>query len=272
MPPLRPGAHRGCRYAWPRPTSRRSCAAAGARAALQRHQHAGRLCIAPRHIGTSAEVLTEALRRRAQAALGVPVWDSYGATELAPIAAQCGHGRLHPLEDRAIFEVADAQRRALPPGQIGKQLLLTVFGRRTQPLIRYALGDRVRLLPGPCTCGRALQRLAVVAGRREESLVLPATRGAQPVVIHPNQLHAVLERLLAGLWQVRQTDRPGGPLLRGLLVGEPPAPVLDEVRGAVAALLEAQGAAAVDLRVEPLAAAPRGRSGKARLIVRERPS
>src|SRR6266850_2259977 len=60
---------------------------------LADEQLAGRLKIALKNVATSAEVLTAEARRRVEQAWGIRVFDTYGATEYAPIAAECGCGR-----------------------------------------------------------------------------------------------------------------------------------------------------------------------------------
>src|SRR5205085_44076 len=102
----------------------------------------GRLHITLRHIATSAEVLTSETRTLVQHVFQVKVADTYGATEYAPIAAECSFGRKHLLEDGAIIEIAD------------ERVLLTVFNRWTQPLIRYEISDMIRPATGECECGR----------------------------------------------------------------------------------------------------------------------
>jgi putative adenylate-forming enzyme len=235
-------------------------------------QAAGRLHIAPRHIGTSAEVLPAALRQRVREVFGIEVRDTYGATELAPIATECEAGHLHLLEDRAIVEVVDESGRPVPPGETGAQLLLTVLHRRTQPLIRYALGDRVRELPGRCPCGRTLRRLAVVEGRIEESLVLPASGGGESVVLHPNLVHGALAHLPSAGWQLRQGGSAELPHLRLLLLDTPLGPASTEAtaRHALRALLLERGVVPPPLEVTWVEKLPRGASGKAPLVVRER--
>jgi phenylacetate-CoA ligase len=74
---------------------------------LADEQMAGRLHIAPRHCATSAEVLTVETRRRVQEAWGVRIFETYGATEYAPIAAECLAGRRHLFEDGAVIENVD---------------------------------------------------------------------------------------------------------------------------------------------------------------------
>jgi phenylacetate-CoA ligase len=233
---------------------------------LAEEQLAGRLRIRPRHIGTSAERLTGATRARVRDAWCLEVFDTYGATECAPIAAECRHGSLHLLEDRAMVEVVDDEGRAVPDGELGTRLLLTVLDRRTQPLIRYEISDGVRVQPGRCACGRPFRRLAAIEGRVEEALTLPAARpGLAPVALHPNVFHDLLETVPATGWQVRlEADAA----LRVLLTGMPRAEAAAALRERLLEGLARCGAACSALDVRWVDALPRGASGKAPLIVR----
>lgn len=62
---------------------------------LAGEQIAGRLHIPVKLLATSAEVLTEDTRRRALEAWGTNPYNTYGATEFAPIAAECAERRMH---------------------------------------------------------------------------------------------------------------------------------------------------------------------------------
>src|SRR6185436_14725333 len=62
----------------------------------------GQLRIQLKSIATSAEVLPKDTHRLVKNAWGVRVFDTYGATEYAPISAECAYGRKHLFEDEAI--------------------------------------------------------------------------------------------------------------------------------------------------------------------------
>jgi putative adenylate-forming enzyme len=233
---------------------------------LADEQLAGRLRIAPRHIGTSAERLSQATRQRVHAAWGVRVFDTYGATEYAPIATECRNGHLHLLEDRAIFEVVDERGRAVPAGEPGARLLMTVLDRHTQPLIRYELSDGVRELPGRCECGRPFRRLAGIEGRVEETLVFPALHAGGTVAVHPVCFHELLEGAPTSGWQVRQQ---ADQALTVLLTGAAQDAVTESLRRRLLELLRARGADCATIEVRWVNALPRGASGKAPVIVRE---
>lgn len=231
---------------------------------LAGEQLAGRLRIPLRHVGTSAELLPDATRERVREAWGIPVFNTYGATEYAPIATECREGSLHLMEDRALFEIVDERGCAVPAGESGARLLVTVLDRRTQPLIRYEISDGLRELPGLCACGRPFRRLARIEGRVEESLHLPAANGGAPVDIHPNLVHALLERVPATGWQLRQESPEA---ITVLLTGQPSEGDADTLQHGLAAMLAGRGAARPRLNVRWVAELPRGASGKAPLIV-----
>jgi phenylacetate-CoA ligase len=205
-------------------------------------QLAGRLRIRPDKIATSAEVLTAEDRRRTREAWGLPVFDTYGGTEYAPIAAECPYGRKHLLEDGAVIELER------------DRVLLTVLDRRTQPLIRYEISDVVRSVEGDCECGRPFRLIESVEGRVEDVLAFGEIR------VHPNRFHEVLERVPAAGWQVIFE----GGVLRVLLTGSRDAGA--EVGEAVRAMLEREGVV-VTVRVAEVERLERGATGKAPLIV-----
>jgi putative adenylate-forming enzyme len=223
---------------------------------LAEEQIARRLNIKLRSIATSAEVLTDETRRRAHRAWGVRVYDTYGATEYAPIAAECRHDSKHLVEDGAIIEIVDDRGRAVPPGERGERVLLTVFDRATQPLIRYELGDVLRPRAGTCECGRAFRMVESIEGRAEEVLEIGT------VSVHPNLFHEVLETVPASGWQVVQ--EPSG--LKVNLAGLRDASLCETLRAQLSDMLSRQGAKLPEIRVLSVEALERGATGKAPLV------
>jgi putative adenylate-forming enzyme len=231
---------------------------------LADEQIAGHLRIQLRSVATSAEVLDEDTRRRVHRAWGLPVFDTYGATEYAPIAAECAYGRKHLFEDGAIIEVVDDRGRAVPAGTRGDRLLLTVFDRHTQPLIRYEISDMVRPLDGECECGRVFSLIESIEGRIEDVLYFPHRDGRRErVAAHPNAFHEVLESVPAAGWQVRQEGGGLSVSLAGLRDQSVCFPLATSLRH----MLEAKGAAVGTIRIRPVDVLERGATGKAPLIL-----
>ena len=231
---------------------------------LAEEQIAGRLRIQPRGLGCSAEVLTDETRRRAQEAWGLRVFDTYGTTEYAPIATECTHGGKHLFEDGAMIEVVDERGKAVPPGATGDRVLLTIFSRHTQPLIRYELTDMVRPLAGECPCGRNFRLIDFVEGRLEEVLYFPRRDGRpEPMAAQPLLFYSVMEILPVAGWQIIHEEQG----LSVLLAGVRDASICDSVRSSIERVLEAEGALAPPIRVRVVEALERGATGKAPLIM-----
>ena len=223
---------------------------------------AGTLRIPLAHVATSAELLTEEVRALVRRAWNIRVQDTYGATEYAPIASECPEGRKHLFEDGAIIEVVDDEGQPVPAGTLGARLLLTVFERRTQPLIRYELSDLVKLGDEPCPCGRPYRTLAAIDGREEDILTFEREGGGL-VEVHPNRFHEALERASVDAWQVERTHE--GLIVR--LVGREAAAEAPGVSARIGALLAAAQARPPRLSVVVTEALKRGASGKAPLVL-----
>ncbi|HUL66731.1 MAG TPA: AMP-binding protein [Burkholderiaceae bacterium] len=231
---------------------------------LADEQLARRLKIPLKNVATSAEVLPAETRRRVEQAWGIRVFDTYGATEYAPIAAECSFGNKHFFEDRAIVEVVDEQGRAVAPGERGDRILLTLLERRTQPLIRYEISDMVRELPGECGCGRKFRMIESIEGRVEDVLHFTRRDASDArVAIHPNLFHAILETVPATGWQVVH-DAQG---LTVFLTGSVDERLREQLRARVRGMLESHGVALPPIAVRMTAQLQRGATGKAPLIV-----
>jgi phenylacetate-CoA ligase len=204
-------------------------------AGLAGAQLEGRLDITPRAVVTGADALPAGARDLARRAWSTPVFDEYAATEAAGIAAECeAHEGLHLYEDLLVAEPVDDDGRIVPPGAPASRVLVTVLFGRTLPLIRYEIRDGVRLLPGPCPCGRPFRRIAKVDGRSSEALELRDGRG-KPVLIHPVVVHEVMDDARVAAWQlVEEVDR-----LRLLVVASPDGGAVDAA--VVATLTETLG-------------------------------
>lgn len=106
-----------------------------------------------RAICTAGEPLTAARRKLLETIWGVPLFDTFGMTEIGAAAFDCSYGRTHPQKDDVVFEILDKElKQPAAPGEIG-YLVITTLQRRATPLIRYVTGDRARLIPEKCPCG-----------------------------------------------------------------------------------------------------------------------
>ena len=116
-----------------------------ARAALAR----GKPLPAPEFITLTYETTTRAMRRDIGRAFDAPVFQLYGATEAGVLFMECEHGRLHPNERHSHVDLVP-----LPGGDRLARVLVTTLGRAWMPLLRYDIGDVVRVAESrDCPCG-----------------------------------------------------------------------------------------------------------------------
>ena len=119
------------------------------------------------HIG---EGMSHATRARVAAAFGAEVFSYYGSSETSAIGIECpAHDGVHLMSSRHVLEI-DTDGHQDNMGE----LIVTTLDQRGLPLLRYRLGDLVRLRQlkaghvnqGRCRCGLADPRVDVL-GRSE---------------------------------------------------------------------------------------------------------
>jgi phenylacetate-CoA ligase len=116
-----------------------------ARAALKR----GQKLATPEFVTLTYETTTRAMRRDIALALDAPVYQLYGATEAGVLFMECEHGRLHPNERHSHIDL-----EPMPGSAPLARVLVTTLGRRWMPLLRYDIGDVVRVAASrDCACG-----------------------------------------------------------------------------------------------------------------------
>jgi phenylacetate-CoA ligase len=128
----------------------------------------GALRIAPERLVSVAEVLEPQDEERLRESFGVPVHQVYQCTE-GLLAVSCARGSLHLQEDVVAVQferVSDLDATRVTP-------IVTDLWRRTQPIIRYRLGDVLTLAEGPCPCGSAFRVIERIEGRLDDVCHLP---------------------------------------------------------------------------------------------------
>ncbi len=119
---------------------------------------------------STAEMLFSDQRERIGRVFGCPVINEYGCRDGGFIAQECPDGGFHIASDTVHVEILDESSHPVPVGEVG-EVVLTNLHSFGQPIIRYRLGDRARLMEGVCSCGRTLPLLATVEGRTGDLLV-----------------------------------------------------------------------------------------------------
>ncbi len=143
-----------------------------------------------------SDFIPESLSRQLQHLLGCEIFTHYGTVETGlgggvDCAAHCG---THLREADLLFEIIDPHTTTpLPKGEWG-EIVFTTLTRTGMPLLRYRTGDWGRLLPGPCPCGSAIQRLDRVLGRINQIRTLE--NGTRLALHHLDELLFALPGLL----------------------------------------------------------------------------
>ena len=98
--------------------------------------------------------------------LGCQLIDQYASSEGAPFILQCSEGRMHIHPLTGIFEVVDGNLKPSLEGEI----LVTSFSTRGTPLIRYRIGDRIKLpsQSAICDCGSNFPLVEEIDGRSND--------------------------------------------------------------------------------------------------------
>ena len=97
------------------------------------------------------------------------VANSYGCAEAGLIAFECPAGGLHIMAESILLEEQDGEA------------IITDLNSFASPIIRYAIGDDISFLPGPCSCGRTLPLLGYVRGKLRQIIDLPNGRRVHTV-------------------------------------------------------------------------------------------
>jgi phenylacetate-CoA ligase len=169
---------------------------------------AGRLQLRElRQIANISEQLTSRARNRIEEAFGVPLPDHYAVGECLLLANGCQTGSgSHINSDWAILEVVDDNYQPVPPGTLGKKILVTNLANTVQPFIRYEVGDQLVIADEACRCGSRLPRVAHVEGRAAE--IFWVHDGIRHRMVHAALFHSVIDSLgTIREWQAVQRER-----------------------------------------------------------------
>jgi putative adenylate-forming enzyme len=220
----------------------------------------GTLRISPRRLISVAEVLEPQDRARLAAVFQAPVGEVYQCTE-GLIAVTCRHDTLHLQEDVMAMQhtvIDDADPLRISP-------VITDVWRTTQPIVRYQLGDVLRLDATPCACGSSWQRIAAIEGRQDDCCWFPREDGSLRLLF-PDALRRMILLADDRITEYHVEQREPGALHVALDVA-PNAVVADvaaRVRACVHATLGEYGCRVTQLEISqgvplPVAGAKRRR-------------
>jgi len=159
--------------------------------------------------GKFSEVMIEVVER----AFGARVRENYGSAELSTMAHDCAASRdLHLLGEIVHLEIL-RNGQPVEGAEMG-ELVITDLRNHVTPLIRYAIGDVGRFVPGRCACGFEGTRF-VVDGRLVETVVtpdrlaVPGTRLVDLFLRRPEIDHVKIRQQSDTLFLVEAVLAPG---------------------------------------------------------------
>ncbi len=193
-----------------------------------------------------------------------------GTTETGQYAYQCEAqtGRFHHLVDDYVYvEIVDEDAKPVAPGEAGK-ILVTALRKTSIPTLRYEIGDRGRILPASCRCGRT-ERVLEFLGRADDLITIGLMN------LEYAQISAALASFPISVLQVQADSASSGEIL--ILRAESdrpdeidPAEVRQALFAKIPVLAKRISEKAIgEIRVEtlPSGALPRNpRTGKVRLV------
>ncbi|MDD3127579.1 MAG: AMP-binding protein [Candidatus Izemoplasmatales bacterium] len=115
------------------------------------------------------------------------IYSSYFSSELAASFCECQFRQgVHINPELALVEILDEHNRPVRDGDAG-ELVITPFGIKGTPLIRFRTGDITCLRTEKCFCGQTTPRLGPILGRKKQAITLKGVK------LFPNTILAVLE-------------------------------------------------------------------------------
>ncbi len=205
---------------------------------------------------SNAEPLHPWQRDVFQQGFGCETRETYGMAENIAAATECAEGNLHLWPEAGWTEILrDDQDLPGPQNETGR-LISTSLINTDMPLIRYAVGDRIKPATNrsQCRCGRSLPLIGGIEGRTSDMLV---TRDGRHVYWLNPAFYCLPIREAQIIQETFET-------IRVLYVPAPEFTV--STRQTIIDRLRAR-LGDVDVKLEPVPEIPRGRNGKFQAVV-----
>jgi phenylacetate-CoA ligase len=185
----------------------------------------------PRLITLTYEFASALQLRVIRKAFSSPVASSYGSTEAGYVFMECECGRLHQNSSSCRADIVPLE--GVEDERVGR-ILVTTFGNRWFPLLRFEIEDLARISPDPCPCGRSFGlTLSGIEGR-----LISSFRSMDGRLVTHGQMDRVLEAVEGVEGYRLDQESPNLVRLRLILDGSRPgSSVLRDARTAIRDLL-----------------------------------
>ena len=132
---------------------------------------------------------TVEMREELEDRLGIVATENYGLSEIVGpgVSGECEYQQgMHINEDHFYPEIINSKTKETK--EIGErgELVLTTLTKEGIPMLRYRTKDITSLNTEPCECGRTNIRMAKIAGRTDDMLIIKG------VNVFPSQIESVL--------------------------------------------------------------------------------
>jgi phenylacetate-CoA ligase len=210
-----------------------------------------------------------ATKRRLEQLWGARAYDDFGCTEVAmsPLGYECAEQaensevEVHLMEDQYVVEVLDPDNfEPVRPGHVGVLVVSNLYSE-AQPILRYVMGDLVRLTRGSCSCGRTHARaIGGLLGRADDLVTI---RGLQffPSAIEDavRALPGVSDEFRIEVTRERELDQ-----MR--IIIEPAGACNNDFNDALSRRLQAALGISVEVLLVPAGSMPRTQAKAKRLL------
>ncbi|MBN8671428.1 MAG: phenylacetate--CoA ligase family protein [Chitinophagales bacterium] len=119
---------------------------------------------------TSSEKLTPEMREVMEDVYCCKTYDGWSGVEACGLVSECEHRGLHISPDVGLIEILNENGEPAKLGEYG-EVVCTGFLNYDQPLIRYKIGDYMRVSDKQCSCGRQMPLVEEITGRIEDAIV-----------------------------------------------------------------------------------------------------
>lgn len=120
---------------------------------------------------TSSEKLTPEMRNLFKKVYGCKSFDGWSGVENCGLISESEYGELLISPDVGVLEILKPDGTPANPGEVG-EVVCTGLLNFDQPLIRYRIGDHVKLRENQHTvCGRAMPVIEEIVGRVEDVVI-----------------------------------------------------------------------------------------------------
>lgn len=127
--------------------------------------------VRPRAVITSAETLSDVMRKTIEEAFDCPVFDFYGSREIGALASECEeHSGYHISAENVVMEFTK-ENEQVSTGEDGL-ILLTSLRNFGMPFIRYKNEDVGKPSDEACHCGRGLPMMSSIEGRVSQFMAI----------------------------------------------------------------------------------------------------